>query len=151
MDHKSTSMKGFAFVSESTYLEGKVVSGSSLSCPQVRRVVQACVYGCSLREHVVAYSRLYSGLYFNFSFCILERANTLTQILFSFGIGFPLGHCIPRRSFYVASHGVDDIKRFNPIPCLPTYSHLIKSYATFTACSSCDLLHVPLTKDFGQK
>ena len=138
MDRKSTSMKGFAFVSESTYLEGKVVSGSSLSCPQGRRVVQACVYGCSLREHVAAYlSRLYSGLYF----CILERTNTLTQILFSFGLGSPIGHCIPHRSFYAASHAIDDIKRFNPIPGLPTYSHLIKNYATFTACS-CDLLHV---------
>ena len=103
--------------------------------------MQACVYGCSLREHVVAQSRLYSGL----SFCILERTNTLTHILFSFGLGSFLCHCIPRRSFYVASHGADDAKRFNPTPCLPTYSHLINSYASFTACS-CDLLHVPLTK-----
>ena len=80
---------------------------------------------------------MYSGLYF----CILQTTDTLTQILFSFGLGSPLSHCIPPRSFYVAFHGVDDIKRFNPIPCLPTYSGLIKSYATFTACS-CDLLHV---------
>ena len=62
----------------------------------------------------------------------------------------PLDHCVPRREFHVTSHGVDDFMRFNLMPCLPTYSRLIKSYATFTGWS-CDLFTCLLTKKYGSK
>ena len=58
----------------------------------------------------------------------------------------PLGHCVPRREFHVTSHGVDDFMRFNLMPCLLTYSRLIKSYATFTGWS-CDLFYVPFNEN----
>ena len=57
-----------------------------------------------------------------------------------------LGHCVPRREFHVTSHGVDDFMRFNLMPCLLTYSRLIKSYATFTGWS-CDHFCVPFTNE----
>ena len=61
-----------------------------------------------------------------------------------------LGHCVPRREFHVASHGVDDFMRFNLMPCLLTYSRLIKSYATFTGWS-CDLFYVPFNENIRLK
>ena len=62
----------------------------------------------------------------------------------------PLGHCVLRREFHVTSHGVDDFMRFNLMPCLLTYSRLIKSYATFTGWS-CYLFTCLLTKKYGSK
>ena len=60
------------------------------------------------------------------------------------------GHCVPRREFHVASYGVDDFMRFNLMPCLLTYSRLIKSYATFTSWS-CDLFYVPFNEKIRLK
>ena len=57
----------------------------------------------------------------------------------------PLGNCVPRREYHVTSHGVGDFMRFNLMPCLLTYSRLIKSYATFTGWS-CDLFYVPFNE-----
>ena len=62
----------------------------------------------------------------------------------------PLGHCVPRREFPVTSHGVDDFMRLNLMPCLLTYSRLIKSYATFTGWS-CDLFYMPFNEKLWLK
>ena len=50
----------------------------------------------------------------------------------------------------MTSHGVDDFMRFNLMPCLLTYSRLIKSYATFTGWS-CDLFCVPFNEKIRLK
>ena len=50
----------------------------------------------------------------------------------------------------MTSHGVDDFMRFNLMPCLLTYSRLIKSYATCTGWS-CDLFYVPCNEKIRLK
>ena len=50
----------------------------------------------------------------------------------------------------MTSHGVDDFMRFNLMPCLLTYSRLIKSYATFTGWS-CDFFYVPFNEKIRLK